>query len=81
MKSNDLVNETPIIKEAIRRLHPREQELRLRRLKIAGDCVLKGIEALPKEQWIKPEDDNPYLLDIANEVSREKQLREAYRTN
>jgi ubiquinol-cytochrome c reductase subunit 7 len=78
LKYDDLLMETPEVTEAIRRLHPDEQIARQQRLKIAFDLSVKQ-DFLPKEKWLKPEEDLPYLRPIIQEVIQEKKEREAFR--
>ena len=49
------MEEDPDIKEAIRRLPEKEQNLRLFRIKRALDLSLKH-SVLPRDQWTKPEE-------------------------
>ena len=49
------MEEDPVVKEAIRRLPPEEQDLRLFRLKRALDLSLKK-SVLPREQWTSVEE-------------------------
>merc|ERR1712146_286282 len=53
LRYQDLLVETPVVVEAIRRLPPLEQELRTRRLKIANDCAIKQ-QLLPAHLQTKP---------------------------
>merc|ERR1712188_342889 len=46
LRYQDVLVETPVVVEAIRRLPPLEQELRTRRLKIANDCAIKLLQHL-----------------------------------
>eukprot|EP00276_Gloeochaete_wittrockiana_P020161 CAMPEP_0184337646 /NCGR_PEP_ID=MMETSP1089-20130417/6064_1 /TAXON_ID=38269 ORGANISM="Gloeochaete wittrockiana, Strain SAG46.84" /NCGR_SAMPLE_ID=MMETSP1089 /ASSEMBLY_ACC=CAM_ASM_000445 /LENGTH=115 /DNA_ID=CAMNT_0026663543 /DNA_START=48 /DNA_END=395 /DNA_ORIENTATION=- len=75
---DDLINETPIVAEAIRRLPGHELELRNRRIKIASDLSVKHIE-LPENEWTKAEEDRAYLSPIIEEVEQEWRDRKAFR--
>merc|ERR1711907_313664 len=78
LRYQDLLVETPVVVEAIRRLPPLEQELRTRRLKIANDCAIKQ-QLLPAHLQTKPEEDVPYLSDLLEEVEQEFKDRESFR--
>ena len=70
--------ETPEVEEAIRRLPTGEQIERQNRLKVAFDLSVKQ-ELLPKDKWITPNEDKPYLRPILKEVLEERKEREAFR--
>ncbi|XP_070533996.1 cytochrome b-c1 complex subunit 7-like [Ptychodera flava] len=73
---DDLIRETPEVKEAIRRLPEDVNNARLFRIKRALDLSLKH-RVLPEEQWTKFEEDKPYLLPIIEEVQKEwKEMHE-----
>jgi len=78
LKYEDLLFEDTITMEALRRLPKSEQYSRFERLKVAIDLEIKGIE-LPREKWLKAEDDIPYLTPYINEVSREYEERKLWR--
>jgi len=78
LKANDLLlEETPIMQEALRRLPPDVALARAQRIKVASQCSLQHV-LLPKEHWIKPEEDDAYLEPIINQVTKEFKEREDF---
>jgi len=72
-----LVEERPDVQRAISRLTPREQYDRAYRFKLASQASVQHKE-LPKEQWVKPEDDIRYLRPHLEDVVREDQERQVW---
>ncbi|TRY83265.1 hypothetical protein DNTS_032522 [Danionella cerebrum] len=68
---DDLLNETPEVKEAVRRLPEQVYNDRVFRIKRALDLSMKH-HILPKEQWTKYEEDVRYLAPYLEEVLREQ---------
>ncbi|RPD65896.1 ubiquinol-cytochrome-c reductase complex subunit 6 [Lentinus tigrinus ALCF2SS1-7] len=71
LKYDDLlVEERPDVERAIARLTPREQFDRAFRFKRASQCSVLH-DNLPKDQWIKPEEDvrylKPHVVDVVKE--------------
>ena len=69
----------PAVKEAIRRLPTKERQARYVRQKISLDTSMKMTE-LPKSQWVKPEEDVPYLRMHLRNYRQEQQERVAWRS-
>ncbi|XP_022710440.1 cytochrome b-c1 complex subunit 7-like [Varroa jacobsoni] len=78
---DDCVRETPITKEAIRRLPKQIQDERTyRSLRAIQADINKQI--LPKEQWTKPEEEVDYLTPYIKQVEAEEaEKKEWYRTH
>ncbi|KAI0807253.1 ubiquinol-cytochrome-c reductase complex subunit 6 [Fomes fomentarius] len=75
LKYDDLlVEERPDVERALERLTPREQYDRAFRFKRAFQCAILH-DDLPKEQWIKAEEDTRYLKPHVQEVEKEDQER------
>ncbi|CAG8729047.1 20852_t:CDS:2 [Dentiscutata erythropus] len=66
-----------ITKEALKRISPKEQDLRTYRIRNAFQLSLQH-DILPKEKWTKPEDDVRYLSPHIDEVVKEEEEREAF---
>lgn len=68
--TDDVLQETPVVKEALRRLPEYlidERQFRMiRALQLSGNRIV-----LPKEEWIKFEDDVHYLQPYIDEVQAE----------
>ncbi|KAJ7337981.1 hypothetical protein JRQ81_010507 [Phrynocephalus forsythii] len=74
---DDLLIEDDDVKEAIRRLPEDVYNERIFRMKRAMDLTMKH-QILPKEQWVKYEEDKRYLEPYLKEVIRERLEREAW---
>ncbi|XP_064387291.1 uncharacterized protein LOC135335665 [Halichondria panicea] len=75
---DDIQNEEdPAVKEAVRRLPEEDSYARLYRIKRALDLSIKGAQ-LPKEQWITPGSDVPYLLPTIIQVEAELKEKKAW---
>ncbi|XP_012148925.1 cytochrome b-c1 complex subunit 7 isoform X2 [Megachile rotundata] len=74
---DDVLQDTPDVEEALRRLPAHLKEDRdfrvIRAMQL--NCANK---ILPKEQWTKLEEDVPYLQPYIEEVRRERIEREIY---
>ena len=75
--SDDMLQETPDVKEAIRRLPKDVQDERNFRLAVAIDLSCAK-SVLPKEQWTTPEKDDPYLQPYLIQVWKENKEREEW---
>ncbi|XP_049848148.1 cytochrome b-c1 complex subunit 7-like [Schistocerca gregaria] len=79
LKHDDLWNDFPYVQEACLRL-PR-QELIDRTNRIREAYVANSqLRFLPKEEWLKPEEDCPYLQPYIIEVQNEWNDRKAFRS-
>jgi len=67
----------PINGEAVKRLPPKLQDERQFRISRAILCSTKKIY-LPKEQWMKPEDDIRYLQPYIDEIEAERAEEDAW---
>eukprot|EP01112_Ceratiomyxa_fruticulosa_P018190 TRINITY_DN5776_c0_g3_i5.p1 TRINITY_DN5776_c0_g3~~TRINITY_DN5776_c0_g3_i5.p1 ORF type:complete len:101 (+),score=19.97 TRINITY_DN5776_c0_g3_i5:137-439(+) len=76
--ADDLVLETPEVRETLRRLHPDILAARDRRMKLAFDCSMKKT-FLPPDLWTKPEEDIGYLEPTLSEVENETEARRTFR--
>ncbi|XP_015711397.1 cytochrome b-c1 complex subunit 7 [Coturnix japonica] len=74
---DDTLYEDEDVKEALKRLPEDLYNERMFRIKRALDLSLKH-RILPKEQWVKYEEDKPYLEPYLKEVIRERLEREAW---
>ncbi|XP_034183863.1 cytochrome b-c1 complex subunit 7 [Osmia lignaria lignaria] len=74
---DDVLQETPDVIEALRRLPHNLKEERDFRLVRAVQLNTSN-KILPKEQWTKLEEDVPYLQPYVDEVIRERIEREEY---
>ncbi|KAJ1994507.1 Cytochrome b-c1 complex subunit 7 [Dimargaris cristalligena] len=81
LKYDDLVqiDADPVATEALRRLPAHEADARIFRMRRAIQCDLTH-SLLPKEQWIRPEEDTRYLTPIVKDVAAEFAEREAFDT-
>ncbi|KAI0670609.1 ubiquinol-cytochrome-c reductase complex subunit 6 [Trametes maxima] len=78
LKYDDLlVEERPDVERAIERLTPRQQYDRAFRFKRASQCSVLH-DVLPKDQWIKPEEDVRYLKPHVQAVEQEDLERSAW---
>ncbi|KAH3684603.1 hypothetical protein WICPIJ_004434 [Wickerhamomyces pijperi] len=77
LKLDDLIfDETPVVQKALSRLPAKESYARNFRTLTAAQCAITH-HLLPKEQWVKAEEDTPYLLPYLLEVEAEVAEREA----
>ncbi|EIE85006.1 hypothetical protein RO3G_09716 [Rhizopus delemar RA 99-880] len=75
-----VAEESELVKEALRRLEiaePRAAYDRAYRIRVAQQCSLTH-QLLPKDQWVKPEEDIRYLQPYIDQVSAERAEREAF---
>merc|ERR1712018_997148 len=70
LRADDTLAETPVVKEALRRLPEAEQDARMFRIMRAFDLSTKKI-VLPKEEWTKFEEDDRYLEPYIEQVKKE----------
>ncbi|KAF3936656.1 hypothetical protein ABW19_dt0206981 [Dactylella cylindrospora] len=74
----DLVREeTPVVQKALKRLPPRLAYDRAYRIRRALQCSVTHT-LLPKDQWIKPEEDVPYLTPYIEEIEKEEAERQMF---
>ncbi|KAL3963276.1 hypothetical protein ACCO45_000280 [Purpureocillium lilacinum] len=77
LKFDDLIEEERESTQlALRRLSPKESYERVYRIRRATQCSYQH-KLLPKDQWTKPEDDQPYLRNIIAQVEAEIAERDA----
>ncbi|XP_077364067.1 cytochrome b-c1 complex subunit 7 [Festucalex cinctus] len=74
---DDTMYENDDVKEAVRRLPEKVYNDRIFRMKRAMDLSMKQ-QILPKDQWTKYEEDDPYLMPYLDEVTRERKEREEW---
>ncbi|XP_010575383.1 PREDICTED: cytochrome b-c1 complex subunit 7 isoform X2 [Haliaeetus leucocephalus] len=74
---DDTLYEDDDVKEALKRLPEHLYNERIFRIKRALDLSLKH-QILPKDQWVKYEEDKHYLEPYLKEVIRERLEREAW---
>lgn len=74
---DDLLDETPDVKEAVKRLPPPVYDARQFRLFRAVELSARH-DYLPKEEWTKFEEDVRYLQPYLEEVQREREEREKW---
>ncbi|KXJ90795.1 cytochrome b-c1 complex subunit 7 [Microdochium bolleyi] len=77
LRADDLIveeNEEVIL--ALKRLPPQDSYDRVYRLRRAFQCSITH-KLLPKEEWTKPEEDQPYLVPIIEQIKAENKEREA----
>ncbi|KAF0410763.1 14 kDa subunit of cytochrome bd ubiquinol oxidase [Gigaspora margarita] len=72
-----LDDENDTAREALKRVSPKEQDLRNYRIRTAFQLTLQH-NILSKEKWTKPEDDVRYLSPHLDEVVKEEEEREAF---
>ncbi|KAL1917955.1 uncharacterized protein VTP21DRAFT_3789 [Calcarisporiella thermophila] len=78
LKYDDIViEENDVVREALRRTNAEENNLRAFRFKNAFQASL-NLDELPKNQWLKPEDDVRYLKKTIEEVAAEHDERKAF---
>ncbi|XP_060519351.1 cytochrome b-c1 complex subunit 7-like [Cylas formicarius] len=77
---DDLLLETPEVKEALRRLPEYVIDERNYRIIRAAQLSLEH-RILPKDQWTKLEDDKLYLTPLVNDVIKEKEERKQWENN
>uniref|UniRef100_A0A8C6XBR9 Cytochrome b-c1 complex subunit 7 n=1 Tax=Naja naja TaxID=35670 RepID=A0A8C6XBR9_NAJNA len=78
LKRDDILHETDVVKEAIKRLPEDEYYERIFRIKRAVQLSLTH-DILPKDQWTKYEEDKPYLWPHVKEVMRERNEKKEFR--
>ncbi|NXT72581.1 QCR7 protein, partial [Chaetops frenatus] len=74
---DDTLHEDDDVKEALKRLPEHLYNERVFRIKRALDLSLKH-QILPKDQWVKYEEDHHYLEPYLKEVICERREREAW---
>ncbi|XP_019946080.1 cytochrome b-c1 complex subunit 7 [Paralichthys olivaceus] len=74
---DDTITEDSDVKEALNRLPEKMLNERMFRIKRALDLNMKQ-QILPKDQWMKYEEDISYLSPYLNEVIRERKEREEW---
>ncbi|XP_061463315.1 cytochrome b-c1 complex subunit 7 isoform X2 [Rhineura floridana] len=74
---DDTMYEDEDVKEALKRLPEDAYNERLFRIKRALDLSMRH-QILPKEQWVKYEEDRYYLEPYLKEVIRERREREEW---
>ncbi|KAF9489821.1 14 kDa subunit of cytochrome bd ubiquinol oxidase [Pleurotus eryngii] len=72
-----LVEERPDVQRALSRLTPQQGYDRIFRIKRASQASVVH-KPLPKDQWIKPEEDIRYLKPHVVEVAKEDSERQAW---
>ncbi|KAF2256239.1 14 kDa subunit of cytochrome bd ubiquinol oxidase [Trematosphaeria pertusa] len=76
LKADDLIpEENDTVQLALKRLPPKEAYDRVFRLRRAFQCSVSH-QLLPKAEWIKPEEDTPYLSVVIKEIEAEMKERE-----
>ncbi|XP_006037455.1 cytochrome b-c1 complex subunit 7 [Alligator sinensis] len=78
LMADDTLYEDEDVKLAVKRLPPELYHERMFRIKRALDLSMKH-RILPKEQWTKYEEDQPYLQPYLKEVIRERLEKEAWK--
>lgn len=68
----------PEVKEAIRRLPSEARQGRYVRQKVSIDTSMK-MSILPKDQWVQPAEDIPYLRPHLRQIRQDKKERMAWR--
>jgi len=80
LKYDDLImEERDDVQKALSRLPMKEQYDRAYRLRLASQASILHKD-LPKEQWVKEEDDVPYLTPYIQEVVKENEERAKWDT-
>ncbi|KAJ1984970.1 Cytochrome b-c1 complex subunit 7 [Dimargaris verticillata] len=81
LRYDDLIQDdgNAVVQEAVRRLPAQEANARIFRLRQAQQVDLQH-NVLPKDQWLKPEEDVRYLTPLIAEVAQEFAEREAFNT-
>ncbi|XP_037120179.1 cytochrome b-c1 complex subunit 7 isoform X1 [Syngnathus acus] len=74
---DDTMHEDNDVKEALQRLPENVYNDRMFRIKRALDLSMKH-QILPKDQWTKYDEDEPYLMPYLDEVIRERKEREEW---
>ncbi|CEQ42731.1 SPOSA6832_04582, partial [Sporobolomyces salmonicolor] len=69
-----LIEESAVVQKALNRLTERESYDRAFRLRTASMCAIAH-EELPKDQWVKKEEDDRYLKPLITEVEAENAER------
>uniref|UniRef100_A0A6B2F7H5 Cytochrome b-c1 complex subunit 7 n=1 Tax=Bothriechis nigroviridis TaxID=88079 RepID=A0A6B2F7H5_BOTNI len=78
LKRDDIIYESDVVKEAIKRLPQDVYYERIFRIKRAVQLSLTH-DILPKDQWTKYEEDKPYLWPHVVEVIRERSEKKEFR--
>lgn len=79
-RTDDLISEEDEqVLAALKRLPPQVQYDRVYRIRRATQLSLQH-KLLPKNEWIKPEEDEPYLSPILAQIKAEAKEREAFDT-
>lgn len=79
-RTDDLISEEDEqVLTALKRLPPQVQYDRVYRIRRATQLSLQH-KLLPKDEWIKPEEDEPYLSPILAQIKAEAKEREAFDT-
>ena len=79
MQYEDILKETPLVDEALRRLPEPELVARDQRLKRAFDLSHKKVYLDPKDYSDPVYNNHYYLSDILESVKQEKDERDAFR--
>jgi ubiquinol-cytochrome c reductase subunit 7 len=75
---DDLIpDESPLVQEALRRLTPQQRAERTYRFRRALAINVKKT-VLPEAEWIKPEQDVPYLEPVLKQIEAELDTRHNY---
>jgi ubiquinol-cytochrome c reductase subunit 7 len=69
-----LREETPVVQQALKRLPPKLAYDRAYRIRRAMQCSVTHT-LLPRDQWIKADEDYPYLTPYIEEVEKEIEER------
>ncbi|KAI0134399.1 cytochrome b-c1 complex subunit 7 [Xylariales sp. AK1849] len=77
LRADDLiVEEDEDVIKALKRLAPQDSYDRVYRLRRATQCSVTH-KLLPKDQWTKPEEDQPYLVPLIEQIRAENKEKEA----
>ncbi|KAF1940164.1 hypothetical protein EJ02DRAFT_435769 [Clathrospora elynae] len=76
LRADDLLpEENDVVQTALKRLRPQEAYDRVFRLRRAVQLSMSH-QLLPKEEWVKPEEDVPYLQVMITDIEAEMAERE-----
>lgn len=75
--SDDVIFESPTVKEAIRRLPKDVYDARNYRISRAA-TLSAGRSILPREEWVKFEDDDSYIADYLAQVKKEEKEKKMW---
>ncbi|KAH7389576.1 ubiquinol-cytochrome C reductase complex 14kD subunit-domain-containing protein [Phaeosphaeria sp. MPI-PUGE-AT-0046c] len=76
LRADDLIpEENDVVQQALKRLTPQQAYDRVFRLRRAMQLSMTH-QLLPKEEWVKPEEDEPYLDVLIKEIEAEMKERE-----